>query len=128
MPHQPTSAIRHQRLRLATTKRPIKHGKSETKNAATLTTNVGALGLPRNLTAKKTINNAGLMEVRNSPAASLTLNAGTTKFQISLARRKKQTASEICCQKTRHANLEKSAGSNDFIRFVFVFVVSTCYV
>lgn len=128
MPHQPTSAIRHRRLRLATTKRSIKHGKSETKNAATLTTNVGALGLPRNLTAKKTINNVGPMEVRNSPAVSLTLNAGTTKFQISPAPLKKQTVSEICCQRTRHANLEKSAGSNDSIRFVFLFVLSTCCV
>ena len=121
MPHQPTSAIRHPRLRLGITKRSIRHGKSETKNAVILTTNVGALGLPRNLTAKKTISNAGLMEVRNSPAASLTSNAGMTKFQISPAQLKKQTVLEICCQRTRHANSEKSAGSNDFIRIDFLY-------
>ncbi len=88
---------------------------------ATLTTNVGALGLPQNLTVKRTINNVGTMELRNSPAASLTSNAGTTKFQISLAPLKKQTVSEIYCQRTRHANSEKSAGSNDFIRIDFLY-------
>lgn len=85
------------------------------KSAATLTTNVGLLGLPPNSAVKRMIKIVGATPMPNSHVPFLMLSAGMTKSPISPVPPMRLTASKVSCQKRLRASSDKTAGKDDLL-------------